>query len=894
MGHGWVGVPPRVMFYPILRFPLVRVVVGGFFATTTLAWNSALVPVDAKGRLSYVADPATGNTIPDFSNAGYRGGGIALPTSVPVVLTLSPGEGDATARIQSALDQVAALPVQPDGYRGALRLNAGTYLVTGTLRLNATGMVLSGAGSGDDATANTILRRTGTSQAAIIQAGARDDQFKGEVSGTRSQITTTRVVVGARSFEVDHPEYYRVGDPIVIYHPSTQAWLDAVDRGGVTDSNYWRPGEIDIRYHRYVTAITGQTLEIDAPVFTNLDRSRSQSVVYRYDHGHVLRRMGVENLQVDIVTKGELTEDHAEDAITFVGAEDSWIRDCTMKHFWHAGVQFEGSTRCTVERCRAIEPHGPIDGGYRYNFSTYHAQLILFRDCFASYARHAYVCNGTSLDSGIVFLNSIIDHAYTSSEGHRRWSTGVLYDNIVATTRQSTDVLGLYNRGTYGTGHGWATAHSVAWNCNAAGGRVWIQQPPTAQNYGIGCSGNVTGTGPFAGSAGFIEGTGQTGLAPVSLYLAQLAQRQADAGPPVITRPPETHTVMAGETVVLTVTATNAVSFQWRHDNAAVAGATADTLVLPTIGGADAGEYTVTVGNAAGTITSDAAKLSLLSSGQPGRLINISIRAVTSTASQTLVVGTTVKNDERQGTLPVLMRVAGPALIPFNVGSVLADPLLTLRTTDAVITSNDDWNDDASVAQLASRLGAFPFPAHTLDAATSWPNLAAGGYTMLVTAADKSAASARSGVVVAEVYDATPSSEFRATGPRLTNVSGRAPSDPATSVLIAGFTIVGDTSKTVLLRGVGPGLTAFSVDGALAFPQLQLFRGATLLERNAGWGGAARIDAASRATGAFSLGPSSKDATLLLTLPPGGYTVHMSGANNAAGVGLVEVYLLTP
>ena len=59
-------------------------------------------------------------------------------------------------------------------------------------------------------------------------------------------------------------------------------------------------------------------------------------------------------------------------------------------------------------------------------------------------------------------------------------------------------VLGLYNRGDYGTGHGWASAHSVAWAHDLADGIGIIQRPPTAQNYAIGGSGTFTGATPPA------------------------------------------------------------------------------------------------------------------------------------------------------------------------------------------------------------------------------------------------------------------------------------------------------------------------------------------------------------------------------------------------------------
>ncbi len=545
---------------------LFRACLGLFLPLTASAWNSAKVVPDAQGRLAYPID-AQGNRIPDFSHAGYRGGGVPLP-EVPVRVTLSPVDGDDTAQIQAALDAVGAMPLQADGYRGAVLLGAGVYDIGGTLRIRHDGVVLAGVGDGYDPAVHTILRRTGTSQASVIVAGGgSNDQFRSEIAGTRRAITSPRVSVGSRVFTVDDPSPFAVGDTVIVWHPSTQEWLEAMDLGGVTDANFWRPGQIDIRYLRTITAISGDTIAIDAPVFAHLDRVLSQSYVYKYNKSGMLRQIGIEDLAIDIVTEGPTAENHCEDAIRFVGAEDSWIRDSTMRHFWHAGVQFERSVRCTVERVRAIEPHSVVTGGRRYNFATYHAQLILFRDCFASQARHAFVANGTSNDSGIVALDSVLDQNLTFSEGHRRWSTGLLFDGLVATNRIGADVYAFYNRGNYGTGHGWAAGHSVIWRSDAAGGRIRVQQPPTAQNYAIGSFGQVLGNGPFAGPPGYIEGANTPGLEPASLYLAQLADRQSAVVAPDL-EPPTAPTLTAGPLIV------TALELSWTAstDNVGIAG----------------------------------------------------------------------------------------------------------------------------------------------------------------------------------------------------------------------------------------------------------------------------------------------------------------------------------
>src|SRR5206468_2288738 len=71
------------------------------------------------------------------------------------------------------------------------------------------------------------------------------------------------------------------------------------------------------------------------------------------------------------------------------------------------------------------------------------------------------------------------------------------------------------NRGNAGSGHGWAGANQVAWNCTATS--MMIENPPTARNYAIGCITKPQGDGVF-------ESVNQT-VTPRSLYLAQLADR---------------------------------------------------------------------------------------------------------------------------------------------------------------------------------------------------------------------------------------------------------------------------------------------------------------------------------------------------------------------------------
>ena len=99
------------------------------------------------------------------------------------------------------------------------------------------------------------------------------------------------------------------------------------------------------------------------------------------------------------------------------------------------------------------------------------------------------------------------------------------------------------------------------------------------------------------------------------------------------------------------------------------------------------------------------------------------------------------------------------------------------------------------------------------------------------------------------------------------------------------------TSKTVLIRGSGPALSAFGVPGVLPDPQLQLNNSTGTIASNAGWGGNMQLAAVADSVGAFSWGSApTPDSALLVTLPPGGYTVEVAGSSGDTGVALVEVY----
>lgn len=354
-------------------------------------------------------------------------------------------------------------------------------------------------------------------------------------------------------------------------------------------------------------------------------------------------------------------------------------------------------------------------------------------------------------------------------------------------------------------------------------------------------------------------------------------------GAPQIVSDPISHTVSPNSTVVLSVVATGAASFEWRRNGVAVPFGGGPTLVL---GGANlvAGNYTVVARNANGPTESRPAQITVQAGPDVGRLVNLAIRSNAGTGAQTLIVGFAVGGAGTSGEKPLLVRGVGPSLAQFNLTGVLADPVATMFQGSTTVAANDDWAGNAQVAARATQVAAFGLTSTaSLDAALA-ASPTPGSYSVQITGKNNG-----TGIALAEIYDA--SAQATAGMPRLVNVSARTQVGTGSDVLIAGFVVGGTTSRTVLIRAIGPGLTPFGVTGTIADPRLQLFTGTTLMRENDNWNGEQLLVNMGNNVGAFEIADrQSRDAMLVVTLPPGSYTAQVSGVNSGTGVALVEVY----
>ena len=488
--------------------------------------RSQLVFAAEDGRLTYRPWNERGDRIPDFSTCGYKGGLAAVP-DVPAKRTLAAAAGDNRERIQQALDELAALPLV-DGVRGALLLTRGRYEVAGSLAISASGVVLRGEGDGED---GTVLVATLRKQHTLVRIGGGGGPK--ELPDTRRTVVDDYVPVGSATLRVEEATPFSVGDPVIVHRPSTKEWIEALGMDRIREQNakvqQWRPGSYDLRFQRVVVAVRGDTLELDAPLVCALDKAYGGGSVYRYAWPERIENVGVENLRgesefdgakTDPKREGEYTdEEHGWNFLSFGAVRDGWARKVTSRYFGYSCVAI-GSTasRITVSDSSCLDPVSQITGGRRYSFAI-SGQLCLVRDCRTRGGRHDFVMHAR-VPGPNAFVDCVAEKAYSDSGPHHRWATGTLYDNVVV----NGNSLNVQDRQWSGTGHGWAGANMLFWNCTARSFRC--QQPPTAQNLGIGCQGSL-GKGGYVKDHpdGWWESPGVP-VEPRSLYLRQLEERR--------------------------------------------------------------------------------------------------------------------------------------------------------------------------------------------------------------------------------------------------------------------------------------------------------------------------------------------------------------------------------
>jgi hypothetical protein len=423
-------------------------------------------------RLHYRYD-ARGNAMMDFSSAGYRSGGVKLP-SPAVCQRLTPSPGDNTARIQAALDRAT----------GAVVLARGEYEVAGTLAIARGGVVLRGE-------TGAVIRLTGKPHRFLEIHGSG---VWHEV-GAPAPILDAFVPAGSATLQVKGASAFHSGDRVLVLRPVTAEWLQFMSLETP------RAGTV-IRTDRAVDAVDGDRITLDAPLSDSLDCRFATASLVRYSFPGRIAEVGVEGLRIDAPSDAQFT------AVSFDAVEDAWARDLEIRDTQNAIAIGATARRLTIVNVRVNHSGAPAVGAA--DFSLQGTQIFLDHSSVTGQSASPVVTE-SSVTGPLVILN------FTAGNGgvaaHPGWTTGLLVDGGKfpgATERAPGLAFATHDIG-------WA----VAWNTSSP--FLLVQQPPGgALNWCVGCVG--TALTAANSQPGVFDSFGKT-VDPASLYLQQLRDR---------------------------------------------------------------------------------------------------------------------------------------------------------------------------------------------------------------------------------------------------------------------------------------------------------------------------------------------------------------------------------
>jgi hypothetical protein len=519
---GQTRLPPMTSFPPhqsAIRIYRAILSTALLCSAPHLRAQSHWVSAGPGGRLVYAHLPA-GDRIADFSSAGYRGGGVALPT-VPARRTVSPSGKDDTAAIQQAIDDVARMPLV-NGFRGAVVLSKGTFHCAGTLSITASGVVLRGAGRDDQ---GTSIVMTGDPHLAIRIAGS----LKVTPKGAQTTVTDSYVTSGSNTFHVSDASGFHPGDTLLIVKPITPAWVHFMgmdtlgNRGGKPE--HWISGSLEVR--RRIASISGNTITLEVPLMDSYDAKylgANSVTVTKVEVSGQVSEVGIEDLRVSAPSRSITLGQPEFDGLKMNDAVDCWLRSLSFQETTSSVGIDRGTERITVVQTDVVNRVPIVGNAKPFDFES-NGQQILFDRCTGSGDRTFFFATQAEQQGPVVLL-----HCHFKGDSHiqphQRWSTGLLIDSSEA----PDGGIDLMNRGMMGSGHGWAIGWSVIWNCTAKS--FATNNPPGAANWSIGNRGEeldppqpaFDGAVAVPLQPGIIDSPG-TPAKPQSLYLEQLSER---------------------------------------------------------------------------------------------------------------------------------------------------------------------------------------------------------------------------------------------------------------------------------------------------------------------------------------------------------------------------------
>jgi sugar lactone lactonase YvrE len=254
----------------------------------------------------------------------------------------------------------------------------------------------------------------------------------------------------------------------------------------------------------------------------------------------------------------------------------------------------------------------------------------------------------------------------------------------------------------------------------------------------------------------------------------------------------------------------------------------------------------------------------------PTGAVNIATRIAVGTGDDVLIAGFIITGNAPK---KVVIRAIGPSL---PVPGALQNPTLELHDSGSLLGFNDNWRD----TQENEIIGTGIPPTDERESAIL-AYLNPGNFTAVVRGKDNA-----TGIAVVEVYDLGTASLDSSSNAKLAQISTRGTVQGGDNVMIGGF-IIKQVATKVIVRAIGPSLTAFGVANALQDTVLELHdgSGATIVS-NDDW----RTTQEQQIIDTTVPPKDDRESAIVATLSPGAYTAIVRGKGGTTGVALVEVY----
>lgn len=471
--------------------------------STSLSYSAPktkiILPISPnRNGFEYIPD-ARGNKVPDYSYCGYKASNENVPM-LPIKAFVPYISEDATESIQTALDYVASLPLDANGFRGAVLLDTGRFEISRTLWIKASGVVLRGSGAKQG---GTELFAAYTDRTTLIRICGQEDMQKEKALS----VSDTIVTVGSMLLTVPNHSY-KVGDRILIQPKPL-----------ITRAKDRRPGnnieaiESPWSWERSIVEVKGQTLTLDAPITYEMSDSKGGAQVQKITWPGRIENCGLENMAlVSTYDQDNLKdENHAWIALAIENTRDAWVRQVLFRHFAGSAVFVaETASRVTIEDCLSLEPISEIGGQRRYSFYIKGAQCLCQR-IQAEYGYHDFAVGAYAAGpNAFVQCWSILPYGYSGAIESS--TSGVLFD-ICCVDGEALrfDVPNMAN-----VSSSWAACNSMMWNSSAS--IASCTKPDNGQNWAYGVWGGFNGHGFWHDANNYVS--------PWSLYYAQLSARK--------------------------------------------------------------------------------------------------------------------------------------------------------------------------------------------------------------------------------------------------------------------------------------------------------------------------------------------------------------------------------